>query len=261
MADLISSKPAIAGGAHARILAIWITGLLAGAGLGAVPSEATHRHRASRVIAARRRAGRRPAVVDAVRRLLGDIPQSGNALGYANAPVTLQVFGDLECPVCRALAVGSLKHLINGAVRAHRLRIQYRSLETATRERRVFFEQQAAALAAGEQNKLWYFVELFYREQGLEDSGYVTNAYLRGIARQVPGLNMGAWEAARGNPSLDVEVGEDEQVADRERFTGTPSFLIGRTGGRLKPLENPDSLESAASFEAAIDRLLGKKGR
>ena len=205
--------------------------------------------------------GRHVATIDAVRRLLHGIPQRGNTLGYSNAPVTLQVFGDLECPVCRALAVGSLKHLIDGPVRAHRLRIQYRSLETATRERRVFFEQQAAALAAGEQNKLWYFVELFYREQGLEDSGYVTNAYLRGIARQVPGLNIGAWEAARGNPLLDAEVGEDEQVADRERFTGTPSFLIGRTGGRLKPFESPDYLESTAPFEAAIDRLLGKKGQ
>ena len=41
----------------------------------------------------------------------------------------------------------------------------------SAREPEVFKSQQVAALAAGKQNKLWHFVETFYRVQGEEGSG------------------------------------------------------------------------------------------
>ena len=72
-------------------------------------------------------------------------------------------------------------------MRTGKLKIEYHSLETATREPEVFKTQQVAALAAGKQNKAWDFIETFYHEQGEEDSGYVTEKYLQGIASQVPG--------------------------------------------------------------------------
>jgi protein-disulfide isomerase len=265
--------------ARARVLAAGLAGMLAAVSLGATPAGATRRYLPSpKTAGVRETAGRspiggqrsgtatlppsavlvsgsRPAAIDAVRRLLNGIPQMGNALGYASAPVTLQVFGDLECPICRELALGALSRLIPRDVRARKLRIEYRSLQTATREPSTFIEQQVAALAAGRQNKMWYFVELFYREQGREDSGYVTEAYLHGIARQVPGLSLSAWDVARRDPLLTEEISQDELTASRRRFDGTPAFLIGRTGRRLRPL-HPSSLEEPEPYEAAIDRLL-----
>jgi hypothetical protein len=109
---------------------------------------------------------------------------------------------------------------------------------------------------------MWYFVELFYREQGREDSGYVTNAYLQAIARQVPGLNLSVWEAAREDPLLAEQGARDEQTAFRDRFEGTPAFLIGRTGGPLRRLflGGGNYLEEPTRFEVAIDKLL-KGGR
>jgi protein-disulfide isomerase len=239
--------------ASVRILVTGLASLLAAASLAATP--AGGRSVTELAVSRHSGGGRHLATIDAVRRLLHGIPQAGNALGSARAPVTLQVFGDLECPICRELALGALDGLIRGDVRARKLRIEYRSLETATRERTTFIEQQVAALAAGRQGKMWYFVDLFYREQGQEDSGYVTNAYLQAIARQVPGLNFSAWEAAREDPLLLGEVANDEQAASRHRFEGTPAFLIGKSRGHMEKLENPN-LEEPSSFEAAIDRLL-----
>jgi hypothetical protein len=51
-------------------------------------------------------------------------------------------------------------------VRGGELKIEYRSLETATREPEVFKAQQLAALAAGKQDRMWNFIETFYHEQG-----------------------------------------------------------------------------------------------
>ncbi|TMK98247.1 MAG: hypothetical protein E6G34_11380 [Actinobacteria bacterium] len=191
--------------------------------------------------------------VNAVSRLIGGIPQSGNTLGRHNAPVTMQYFGDLECPVCKSFDEGALPTLIQSYVRAGTLRIEFRSLETATREPETFRTQQVAALAAGKQNKMWQYIELFYHQQGVEDSGYVTESYLRELARQVPGLDLNAWEAARSDAALASSITTDAQAANNSGFTGTPSFLIGKTGGELHKFEAA-SLSDPSSFVAAIEK-------
>jgi protein-disulfide isomerase len=181
-------------------------------------------------------------VVNEVTSLVGGIPQNGNVIGSPTAPVTIQYFGDLECPICQKFTLGALPTVIQKWVRTGKVRIEYRSLETATREQEVFKSQQVAALAAGKQNKMWNYIETFYHEQGEEDSGYVTEKYLQGIASQVPGLNLSQWTTDRGDPKLAEQVTTDAQAANNAGFTGTPSFLIGHTGGATKKLEysNPE---------------------
>ena len=193
--------------------------------------------------------------VSQVNSLIGGIPQKGNVLGNPNAPVTIQYFGDLECPICREFTLGAFPSIIQQWVRSGKVKVEYRSMETATREPEVFKTQQVAALAAGKQNKMWDFVELFYHEQGEEDSGYVTESYLQNLAQQVPGLDLTQWTTDRGDTALDNKVEEDAQAANAAGFTGTPSFLIGKTGGSTSKLEY-SSLTDPTSFNEAIEKQL-----
>jgi protein-disulfide isomerase len=194
-------------------------------------------------------------LVNKVEGEVGGIPQNGDTLGAPAAPVTLQYFGDLECPICRDFTLGALPTLIKKWVRADKLRIEYRSLETATREPEVFKTQQVAALAAGKQSKMWQYIELFYNQQGEESSGYVTEKYLQGLAQQVPGLSLTQWTSDRNNATLNNQVTTDAQAANQAGFNGTPSFLIGKTGGKLEKLEYT-SLTDPSSFNEAIEKHL-----
>jgi protein-disulfide isomerase len=196
-----------------------------------------------------------PKVVNEVTALIGGIPQTGNTLGSPTAPVTMQYFGDLECPICKEFSDGALTPLIKKYVRAGKLKIEYRNLETATREPETFRTQQIAALAAGKQQKSWDYIELFYRQQGQEDTGYVTEKYLQELAKQVPGLNLATWTADRGNGEFTNTITTDAQAANNAGFTGTPSFLIGKTGAKLQKFEY-SSLSDPSSFESAINSLL-----
>jgi protein-disulfide isomerase len=191
----------------------------------------------------------------AVAALVGGIPESGNVLGNPSAPVTMQYFGDLECPICKAFTLGVLPTVISKYVRTGKLKIEYRSMQTATGEQETFRVQQIAALAAGKQDRAWYYIELFYHEQGEEKSGYVTEAYLQGLASQVPGLNLPNWTAARGEQGYSEQVKRDAQTAAQEGFTGTPSFLLGKSGTTLQPFK-AESTTEPASYEAAINKLL-----
>jgi protein-disulfide isomerase len=198
----------------------------------------------------------RNSVVNEVTALVGGIPQKGNVIGSPTAPISLQYFGDLECPICQKFTLGALPTIISKWVRTGKMKIEYRALETATREPEVFKSQQVAALAAGKQNKAWNFIETFYHEQGEEDSGYVTEKYLQNIASQVPGLNLAQWTTDRGNQELANEVTvTDAQAASNAGFDGTPSFLIGHTGSTMSKVEysNP---EDPGFINEAVEKLL-----
>ena len=186
--------------------------------------------------------------------LLQGIPQRTITLGNPNAPITLQYFGDLECPFCKQFTLSALPTVIKKYVRTGKVKIEYHSMQTATRERETFQTQQVAALAAGKQNLMWDYLELFYHEQGEEDSGYVTENYLQGLASQIPGLNLSEWSSARNDPAYPNQVIADAQAANQNGFTGTPSFMIGKTGGTLKKLE-VSGFTDASQFETAIEKL------
>ena len=196
-------------------------------------------------------------VASEVNGLLGGLPQSGSVLGNANAPVTLVFFGDLQCPICRDFSLGVLPGLVQNYVRAGKLRIEYRSLETATREPETFRKQQIAALAAGKQNKMWWYTELFYHQQEQEGSEYVNEAFLDKLAGEVPGLDISKWKSDRNDPEFQNTLLTDAQAANNQGLTGTPSFLLGKSGTTPQKFE-PTSYQEPSSYYAAIERQLQK---
>jgi protein-disulfide isomerase len=170
---------------------------------------------------------------------LQGIPQTGTTLGSPKAPVTLTYFGDLECPICQAFTLGveggGLPELISKDVRQGRVKIDYRSFCTATCNgpgQSVFNTQQVAAYAAGQQNLFWDYAELFYHEQGQEDTGYVTSNYLNGLAEQIPALDLTKWQTDRKDPALLSQVEADETAAQGDGVSGTPTLIATGPKGK-----------------------------
>jgi protein-disulfide isomerase len=168
--------------------------------------------------------------VTSVNQLLAGISQSGNTLGNPKAPITMTYYGDLKCPVCQAFTLqGGFSQLVSNDVRSGKVKVVYDAFCTATcsgPDPNEFPVQQAAALAAGKQDKFWQFAELFYHEQGDETNAYVTTAYLDGLARQVTGLNFAAWDSARSDPNLTAEVSSQQSTGKTIGVSGTPTLIF-----------------------------------
>jgi len=183
----------------------------------------------------------------AVAKLLDGIPQRQMTLGDPKAPVELIEFGDLQCPVCAAYSKEVLPEIMETQVRKGAVKVDFRNLTIIGPESAG---AGAAALAAGEQGRGWSFVDLFYRNQGDENSGYADNdAFLRAIAKAAGVPNLSKWDAERAEMTPKVE--ETTQEATNLGFDGTPSFAIkGAQTGGIKLLGFP---ESAGELEAAIE--------
>jgi protein-disulfide isomerase len=203
--------------------------------------------------------------VTTVSNLLAGIPQSGTTLGSPSAKVTLTEYADLECPVCDAFVLpanrstsdgtpgtGYFDQLLSQYVRTGKVKIVYRSLETATGNgpnSSMWLPQQAAAYAAGLQNKAWDYIELFYYEQQSETSSYVTPAFLQAIAQQVPGLNLSSWGSSRQSSSLEAQVTSDGQSATARGFTATPTIVVQGPKGQAQPIQSLPSSYSQITSE------------
>jgi Protein-disulfide isomerase len=181
-----------------------------------------------------------------VDRLLTAIPQQGMVLGDPKAPVTLIEFGDLQCPVCAGYAKEILPPIIENRVKKGEAKIEFRNL-TIIGEESV--PAGAAALAAAKQERGWNYIELFYRNQGEERSGYVTDEFMEAVAIAAGVENLGKWNQDRRKLTGEVEKTTEE--AKKLGFSGTPAFVI--EGPHTKGLEPLGTPESTGALEEAIE--------
>jgi hypothetical protein len=70
-------------------------------------------------------------LVSSVDTLLNKIPQSGNTLGSPTAKVTLQYFGDLECPYCQVFTLDVFPSFVAQQVRTGNVKVEYRAMCTS----------------------------------------------------------------------------------------------------------------------------------
>jgi protein-disulfide isomerase len=185
--------------------------------------------------------------------LLKGIPQSGNTLGKATAPVTITEYGDLVCPVCKDFALGSEKQLISGPIRSGKVKLVYRGLETASQgaNNGEYAASQIAARAAGLQQRAWQYIMLWYNQQGDETTSYVTDAYMQGLAQEIPGLNLTRWQSDRNSQTLANLVTADAQAAGAAGYTSTPTLTITGPKGSAQPIVGVPS-----SFAAVMAEVL-----
>lgn len=172
-----------------------------------------------------------------VNQLLAGIPQHGMVLGDRKAPVELIEFGDLQCQVCKGYSEQILPPIIENQVKKGEVKIDFRNYTIIDAQSTP---AGAAALAAGEQGRGWTYVELFYRNQGEEHSGYVNDAFLRAIAKGAGVEDLNRWEKERKTlvPKVEKTTAEAQQLG----FTGTPSFAIqGPSRNGIERLGTPGS--------------------
>lgn len=184
---------------------------------------------------------------------LRGVPQSELVLGNPKAKLILFEFGDLQCPVCKRFSETVIPDLIESRIRSGEMKFDFRNYPIIGEESTL---AGAAAVAAGQQGRGFNFVDLFYRNQGPEASGYVTDEFLTAVAEAAGVKNIDKWGKERqSKTTLDV-VERTNGEAERLGFDGTPSFAVVGPASPSGP-EMIGTPESAEELEAAIEKAGG----
>ena len=163
--------------------------------------------------------------------------------GLANAPVTLEEFGDFQCPPC-----GRFSEPINDIARDYKdkLRIVFREMPLAMHQNAR--PAAEAAEAAGLQGKFWQMHDLLYREQEQWAKATDVRSIFTSYAG-VLGLNIARFTKDMSGPEVQQRLALDGARATELGITNTPTILVNGTqvtGTSLNP----------GGVRAAIDAAL-----
>jgi protein-disulfide isomerase len=201
-------------------------------------------------------AGGDVADVSQVQKQLKGIPQNGLVLGDPKAKVGVIEFGDLQCPVCREFSLQVAPAIISQIVRKGDATYEFKPFDIIGPQSPI---ASRAAYAAGEQGSGWNFIELFYRNQGEENSGYVTDSFLTSIASGAGVKDIDKWNTDRKSskwdsllgPGTTLGAGKNTDEAKSLGFTGTPSILVQGPGGK----KTFPSIPSISQIQAAVESV------
>ena len=182
--------------------------------------------------------------------VLAGIPQHGDTLGKASAPVSLIVYEDPQCPFCRTWNVETLPTVIDEFVRTGKIKLVYRGVVIVGPDS---VRGLRAMYAAAKQSKLWDLVDAVYARQGAENSGWITNGLILAAARDA-GADGRAIIAGMGAPAVDAALRMAQKQATADHLQGTPTFIIQRPPAVAHQLPVPGL--DPASFVAALSAAL-----
>jgi protein-disulfide isomerase len=184
-----------------------------------------------------------------VEKLLTGIPQNATVLGKTSAPVKLYEYGDLQCSACKYYSEEILPEIIENQVRKGKANITFRNFVIIGPDSIPAGE---AALVAGAQGKGWSFIETWYRNQGGENSGYVTDAFVESMAKYVGVSDIAKFKEEWKSGKYEKQVESTTAQAKKFGFEATPSFAVeGPNSEGLKLLGTPQTTEA---IEEAIEK-------
>ena len=160
--------------------------------------------------------------------LLAEVPQDGTTLGSEDAPVTVYLYEDLQCPACAAFARETFPELVRRYVEPGEVKVVSETIAVLGRDS---VPAARATFAAGEQDRYWEYSTLFFLNQGRENSGYVTDEFLTSLAEETQGLDVDQWNEARGSDAAQSELDAAQASAQDEGIEGTPTLVISGPEG------------------------------
>jgi len=187
----------------------------------------------------------RPAIADATQ---APVAETEHVRGPADAPVTIEEYGDFQCPPCGMLSepLNQIERDFSGKVR---LIFHHYPLEKHLNARRASQAAEAAAL----QGHFWEMHDLLYKEQEAWSKAMVPDGMFVGYATKL-GLDAEKFRADMWSPEVDSRVTADENRADKLGVKVTPTVFVN--GKSLNLSQGPVSVRAAV--ESALAEVPAK---
>jgi protein-disulfide isomerase len=174
--------------------------------------------------------------------------ESPHIRGNPDAPVTLEEYGDFQCPPCGMFAAfaGQLEKEYES-----RLRVIFRNFPLAMHEHAR--EASLAAEAAGLQGRFWEMHDLLYREQDNWSKAPNVRELFESYAGTL-GLDLDKFKKDMDGEQAKARVDADRQRGESLGINITPTLFINN-----QPLEPKD--KNPEGIRAEINAALEKKSQ
>jgi protein-disulfide isomerase len=178
--------------------------------------------------------------VSAVQRLVAGIHQDDRVLGNDGAPVTIQVFNDLQCLPCGDYQLETIDPLVEDEVRGGEVKLEFHHFSTGARNTEL---AAYGAVAAGKQDYQWQFIELFFRNQDEGRQEGVTDVFLTEVAAGILEFNVEQWQRDFDDPDVAEAVEADAALVAELRLTAEPAVIVDGPADSRTLMDSPSLSE------------------
>jgi protein-disulfide isomerase len=163
---------------------------------------------------------------------LPPVESEGYVIGSPDAPVEVIEFADFECPACAQFAIMTGPDVKRRLVDSGIVRVRF--VDFPLPGHNNSWNASRAAACADEQGQFWAMHDAIYLNQDRWASGATRNPdrVLKEAARQLPGLNTGAFDECVDSRRTQAKVQAHHAIAGQNRVNQTPTFIIG---GQMVP--------------------------
>lgn len=176
----------------------------------------------------------------------------GTVLGSADAPVTMVEFTDYQCPFCKRFYDQTFGELKKAYIDTGKVRFVSRNLPLSIHQNANGAAR--AALCAGEQGHYWEMRQLLFA-----NNRQLAAAQLPKYAAQLK-LDGAAFQACLDGPKVAAELNQDHKDASAAGITGTPSFVLGTSDGKVVDGDLLVGAQPFVAFKGRIETLLRSAG-
>jgi protein-disulfide isomerase len=191
--------------------------------------------------------------------LFKGIPQQGLVLGKPSAPVEMEMFIDVQCPICQRYEVDSLPTIVQKYIRNGKVQLHLQPWAFIGGQGSQSFSGRLGLIAASFQNKGFEYAKVLYDNQGQEDSGWLTDSMTGQIAASVNGLDVQKVLSDKGSSGAADIASKVDQLATKANVQGTPTILVGKTGGKLHDIMPPGYAPTLQITEQALNAALAQQ--
>jgi protein-disulfide isomerase len=185
--------------------------------------------------------------------LFKGIPQNGQVLGDPKAPIEMMMFIDVQCPVCQNYEVTNLPTVVKNYIRTGKAQMTLKPWAFIGGEGSQSFTGRLGVIAAAKQNKGYEYAKVLYDNQGAEESGWLSGREMATIAASVNGLNLAQWKDDVNSSASQATAKAVDNLAAQKKVQGTPTILVGCTGGKLQNVTAPGAAPTLQDTTQAID--------
>jgi protein-disulfide isomerase len=153
---------------------------------------------------------------------------NGLSLGDPNVPVTIDVFEDFQCPVCKSFTENTEPLIIQNLVATGKARYvfhNYPFLDDRLGRGGESDQAANAAMCANEQGKFWEMHNTLFANWNGENQGGFSDRRLQAMAEAI-GLDMNAFNACFNANKYQADVQADLDKGQKLGVSGTPSVFV-----------------------------------
>jgi len=177
----------------------------------------------------------------------------GLSVGEANAPVTIDVFEDFQCPACQFFTESIEPLVIQNLVASGQARYvfhNYPFLDGNGAGSSGESDQAAnASMCANEQGKFWEMHSILYANLGGENQGAFSDRRLQAMAESV-GLDMSEFNSCFSANEYEAEIQADFDLGQEMGVSGTPTVFVNGT-----QVGAPGRIASYDEIAAAVNAI------